>query len=88
MVEDKVSAIYRLREAAENHGKILEQTGDAPTSTERRQILDARLELEQRTREAVEACVYCGRPHADDEASCDAPRGQVIEGKFGGGDET
>ena len=83
MEYDKVSAIYRLREAAERHDKLAEQIGDVPTGLERQRILDARIELERRTREAVEACVYCGRRHHDDEPDCAPPGSNVIEGDFG-----
>jgi hypothetical protein len=81
-VEDKISAIYALREAAENHAKIEAEIGSHPTGADRDRLLDSRIELEQKTQQAVESCVHCGRLHADEDRSCrkdtNGERGSVI----------
>lgn len=69
-MEDKVAAIYALREAAEKHAKLELALGEKPSPEERDRLLDSRIELEQRTQQAVETCVHCGRPHSDEDADC------------------
>lgn len=83
-MEDKVAAIYELREAAEAHARIEAIAGDKPKGKDRDRLLDARIELEQKTQRAIEACAYCGREHADDEDDCEgSPKGKVIPIDFG-----
>lgn len=74
-MEDKVAAIYELREAAEQHARIEAKVGEKPKGTDRDRLLDARIELEQKTQRAIESCVYCGRAHADEENDCDSGKG-------------
>lgn len=74
-MEDKVAAIYELREAAEQHARIEAKVGEKPKGTDRDRLLDARIELEQKTQAAIESCVYCGRPHNDDDDECDSGNG-------------
>ncbi|MGA3036530.1 MAG: hypothetical protein ABSE64_03505 [Vulcanimicrobiaceae bacterium] len=74
-MEDKVAAIYELREAAEQHARIEAKVGEKPRGTDRDRLLDARIELEQKTQRAIESCVYCGRAHSDDEDDCDGGKG-------------
>ena len=83
-MEDKVAAIYALREAAEKHAKLEAEIGDRPSANERDLLLDARIELEQKTQQAVETCVHCGRPHSDEDADCETspPPGTVISVDF------
>jgi len=83
-MEDKVAAIYALREAAEKHAKLEAALGGKPGPKERDLLLDARIELEQRTQQAVETCVHCGRSHVDDDPDCEAPPapGTVISVDF------
>ena len=69
-MEDKVTAIYALREAAAHHAKLEMAVGENPTSHDRDRLLDARIELEQKTQHAVETCVHCGRSHADEAGEC------------------
>jgi|SRR5579872_1310323 len=78
-MEDKVAAIYELREAAEQHARIEAKVGEKPKGKDRDQLLDARIELEQKTQRAIESCVYCGRSHADGEDDCGT--GQGSKGK-------
>lgn len=83
-MEDKVAAIYELREAAEQHARIEATVGEKPKGKDRDRLLDARIELEQKTQRAIESCAYCGRPHADDEDDCGdkPPRDNVIPVDF------
>ncbi|HEY1729003.1 MAG TPA: hypothetical protein VGG22_11565 [Candidatus Baltobacteraceae bacterium] len=74
-MEDKVAAIYELREAAEAHARIEAKVGEKPKGSDRDRLLDARIELEQKTQRAIESCVYCGRSHTDDENECDSGQG-------------
>ncbi len=60
----KIDAILSLRNAAEAKA-VAEMTAAAnPTPAARDALLDARLELEAKTQDAVEACHECGHPHA------------------------
>jgi hypothetical protein len=60
----KTEAIYSLRDAAEAKA-IAELRVDAnPTPAARDALLEARLELEAKTQDAVEACHECGHSHA------------------------
>jgi hypothetical protein len=62
----KTEAIYSLREAAEAKA-VAEVRADAnPTPAARDALLEAQLELEAKTQDAVEACHECGHPHAAD----------------------
>jgi len=83
-MEDKLAAIYALREAAEKHAKIEAAIGEKPSAQDRDLLLDARIELEQKTQDAVETCVHCGRPHSDEEPDCkpSPPSGTVIPVDF------
>lgn len=69
-MEDKVTAIYNLREAAAKHAKLEMAVGENPSGRERDELLAARVDLEQKTQQAVETCVHCGRPHSDDVGEC------------------
>ncbi|MGH7715279.1 MAG: hypothetical protein ACREML_04700 [Vulcanimicrobiaceae bacterium] len=81
-MEDKVAAIYELREAAEQHARIEATVGEKPKGKDRDRLLDARIELEQKTQRAIETCAYCGRPHTDDECEGEPPRDNVIPVDF------
>ena len=81
-MEDKVAAIYELREAAEAHARIEAKVGEKPRGTDRDRLLDARIELEQKTQRAIESCVYCGRAHADDCEPDNDQHGKVIPVDF------
>jgi len=80
-MEDKLAAIYELREAADKHARIDLQVGAKPRGKDRDRLLDARIDLEQKTQRAIESCVHCGRRHSDDEPECGPPSsggGKVI----------
>ena len=85
MMPDKIAAVYALREAAEDYARVEAEIGEQPDGLERERLLDARTRLEAKTREAIETCEYCGRPHLDDEPHNRPRMGQVIEGHFGEG---
>lgn len=81
MSAQKIEAIYELREAAEEHGRIDAATAQRHDAAARSLRLAAREKLEEKTAHAIEACHECGRPHADDAPHVE--RGNVIEGHFG-----
>lgn len=65
--KSKVEAIYDLRDAAETkaHAEIaLEQE---PTPENRDQLLEAQMDLESKTQDAIEVCHDCGHAHASSE---------------------
>jgi hypothetical protein len=63
---NKVDAIYELRKAAEKKGRIEQRLQAEPTPDKRDALLDAKLELEQKTVQAIDACHECGHAHAAD----------------------
>jgi|GEM_PF-2515978 len=67
MTKEKVDAVFELREAAQELGRQQEKLERDGSPEQRDAVLDARLEVEGKTAEAVEACAYCGREHCDDE---------------------
>ena len=68
VLPEKVEAIYSLREAAE--AKVLaELKADAErTPAARDALLDAQIELESKTQDALQACHECGHAHGAGEA--------------------
>lgn len=81
MSAEQIDAIYELRKAAEEHGRIDAETAHRDDEPARTQRLAAREKLEEKTVQAIEACHECGHTHADD-----TPHqvwGRVIEGNFG-----
>ncbi len=62
----KTEAIYSLREAAEAKALAEVKAEANPTPAARDALLEARLELEAKTQDAVEACHECGHTHAAD----------------------
>lgn len=63
----KVDAIYSLRDAAEAKALAEVKANANPTPAARDELLAARLELESKTQDAVEACHECGNLHEADE---------------------
>jgi len=90
MTKKKMDAVFELREAAEELGRQ-EQKLEADQSPERRDaVLDARLEVEGKTAEAIDACEDCGREHCEDESHAARRRvavtrsdGKVVKVEFG-----
>ena len=65
--ENKVRAIFELRHAAERKARA-EAAVEAERSPEARDaLLQASLELEDRTQTAIEVCHECGHEHGPDE---------------------
>lgn len=77
-MEEKLAAIYELREAADRHARIDMAVGSKPKGRDRDRLLDARVELEQTTQRALESCLYCGRQHTDDEPDCEPPSSRKV----------
>jgi hypothetical protein len=63
----KIEAIYSLREAAEAKALAEVKAAIDPTPEARDELLDAQLNLEAKTQDAVEACHECGHSHGADE---------------------
>ena len=63
----KMEAIYSLRDAAEAKAvaEVIAEVNPSPAA--RDALLEAQMELEAKTQDAVEACHECGRPHAADQ---------------------
>lgn len=61
---DKVAAIYDLRQAVEAkvHAEVALEV--QPSPDKRAALLDATLEVEAKTQDAIEVCHECGLPHA------------------------
>ena len=78
-MEEKIAAIYALRDAADAHARLEAALGDDPTVAARHALLDSRLHLEEKTQAAIEACVQGSSPRSDDAP----PGGKVIQGNFG-----
>jgi hypothetical protein len=76
-VKDKVEAIFELREAVEQkvHAEIaLHREGSAQA---RDTLLDATVQVEAKTQDAIETCHHCGRAHVAEEPH--ERRGRVCE---------
>jgi hypothetical protein len=79
--QDKIDAIYELRDSAAAKAK-LEMAVDAhPTAEIKDALLDATLDVEAKTQHAIEVCHECGHVHANG----DHTRGgdNVIQVDFG-----
>lgn len=66
--KDKIDAIYKLRDAAEQKAHAERNVDEAPTPEARDALLDAQMELEKTTYRAIKVCHECGHEHATDEA--------------------
>ena len=67
MNPDKIDAIYQLRDAAEESGRLEAELRSRMDHEARDQRLAARTKLEETTMKAIHACEYCGRAHAEEE---------------------
>ncbi len=87
----KVDAIYDLREAVERKVRAeleAERSNDTGAQAE---FLDASLEVESKTQDAIEVCHACDRAHSSDEPHEIRSRigehtGNVVEVSFGRAD--
>lgn len=62
---DKIAAIYDLRGAVESKVRAEQALDAQPSPDTRMALLDATLDLEEKTQKAIEVCHECGREHAD-----------------------
>jgi hypothetical protein len=60
---EKINAIYDLREAVEAKVRAEQALEKAPTPDARAALLQARLDLEAKTQDAIDVCHTCGHPH-------------------------
>jgi len=75
--EKKIEAIYELRDAAEEKAHAEHAFANQPTAEQRDALLDAQMNLEEKTFGAIVACHECGHEHGPDEPHFD--RSKVIE---------
>jgi hypothetical protein len=75
--KDKIDAIYELRDAAEQKAHAERDLESMGTPEARDALLDAQMELEKKTYEAIEVCHECGHEHGEGEPH--ASGGKVIE---------
>lgn len=61
---NKIDAIYKLRKAAEKKALAEKELEERPTQQRRDELLDATLDLERKTVDAIEVCHECGHNHA------------------------
>jgi hypothetical protein len=91
---EKIAAIYDLREAVEAKVHAEQALQLVPSPDTRAALLDATLEVEAKTQTAIDVCHECGLPHAEDAQHGAAEAGSnVIEVDFrnendGGGKKT
>ena len=65
--KEKIDAIYKLRDAAEQKAHAERDLDEAPTPQARDALLDAQMELEKTTYRAIEVCHECGHEHGEDQ---------------------
>jgi hypothetical protein len=83
---EKIEAIYDLREAVEAKVHAEHALELVPSATTRQTLLDATLEVEAKTQAAIDVCHECGLPHADeDEHGARQGGSNVISVDFGNG---
>lgn len=61
----KVDALYELREASEAVGRAEVHLENDPSVEHVNKLLDAKLNAEEKTSEAIENCEHCGLQHCD-----------------------
>ena len=66
--EDKVTAVYELRDAVEEKVRAEMRVETHPSAAARDELLEATLEMERHTQRAIEVCHACGRTHRDEPA--------------------
>lgn len=62
--KEKIDAIYKVRDAAEQKAHAERDLEETPTAEARDALLDAQMELEKTTYQAITACHECGHEHA------------------------
>lgn len=87
MQQNKIEAIYALRDAAEKSGSAATRLDEHPSPAARDALLAARLQLEAKTQDAIEACHECGHIHGDGDPHGAAGGSNVIDVDFRPADE-
>lgn len=64
---NKIEAIYNLREAVEQKVHAEKELETRPSAENRDALLDAQLDVEAKTQDAIESCLECGTCHASGE---------------------
>ena len=80
--QDKINAIYELRDAVETKVRLEATLDREPKPGVREAFLEATLDLEAKTQHAIEVCHECGHQHAAERAHHDPRGGNVIEVDF------
>lgn len=81
--QDKIEAIYDLRQAVETKVRREIAVDERPTREARDALLDATLEVEAQTQRAIDVCHSCGHEHAPGAAHGNGrPEGKVIPVDF------
>ncbi len=81
--QEKIEAIYDLREAVEAKVRLEVAVDHHATPAARAALLDATLEVEAKTQDAIEVCHECGHFHAADRAHPREAGSNVIDVDFG-----
>lgn len=79
----KIAAIYGLREAVETKARAEQALESEPSPEARAALLDATLDVEAKTQDAIEVCHQCGHEHEPDQAHVGDTGDNVIEVDFG-----
>lgn len=87
MQQNKIEAIYALRDAAEVKAAAEVRAARDPSPDTRDALLDAQLRLESTTQDAIEACHECGHAHDAGSAHASPARDNVIDVAFGSTNE-
>ena len=74
--KNKVAAIYDVRQAAEEKALAERDLHESPSSDARDALLDAQINLEAKTLDAIEACNECGHVHKSSE-----PHERIVQRK-------
>jgi hypothetical protein len=82
--QEKIDAIYNLREAVAAKVRLETEVDRASTPDKREALLDATLEMEAKTQQAIEVCHECGHVHHDREHARGDAVDNVIAVDFGG----
>ncbi len=79
----KIAAIYDLREAVETKVRAEQTLEREHTEDARTALLDATLAVEAKTQDAIEVCHECGHVHEREATHAGEPGDNVIEVDFG-----
>jgi hypothetical protein len=80
---EKIAAIYGLREAVETKVRAEQALERAPSPHAQAALLDATLDVEAKTQDAIEVCHRCGHVHPPDAEHFGELDDNVIEVDFG-----